>query len=77
MKKIAAYVDGRPDMIETDRLDTLISKDRVKIFLRAEGWAIVGRDRLRGAGGTYAGHERRLLDDKDCVGVEIGGCERK
>ncbi|MBI5676432.1 MAG: hypothetical protein HZC48_11505 [Nitrospirae bacterium] len=65
MTKIA-YVDGRPDLIKTEMLDALISKGKLKMFHRAGGWAIVGRDKLRGADGTYKGQKRRLMDDKNC-----------
>lgn len=54
------YSDGRFDLVKPTTLDQLIETNRVASFKRSTGWAVVGRDALRGAGGlSYRGPERR------------------
>lgn len=54
------YNDGRFDVVKHTMLDQLLEKNRVASFKRMNGWAVVGRDSLRGTGGTsYQGPERR------------------
>ena len=54
------YCDGRFDLVKQDTLDQLLEKNRVASFKRASGWAVVGRDPVRGAGGmSYQGQDRR------------------
>lgn len=55
------YGDGRFDLIKTSLLDQLLEQNSLASFKRAEGWAVVGRDPLRGTGGaSYRGPERRV-----------------
>ncbi len=44
-------------------LELLLSHQRVKGFLRRDGWVVVGRDPLRSASGdsSYDGPERRCF----------------
>jgi hypothetical protein len=37
----------------------LISEKKIRKFLRSDGWATIGTDRLRGMGGHFNGFERR------------------
>ncbi|MBI1922336.1 MAG: hypothetical protein HYS23_14770 [Geobacter sp.] len=62
------YADNTYDMVKDNRLDDLISARKVISFERSTGWVAVGRDPLRGVGGTYWGPERRsqkiwVIDD--------------
>ncbi|WP_303720852.1 GSU3473 family protein [Malonomonas rubra] len=55
------YKNGVKDRISPALLGTLIDTKQIDQFERSEGWAKVGVDPLRGAGGTpYEGAERRL-----------------
>lgn len=54
------YSDGRFDLVKQAVLDQLLVNNRVASFKRTNGWAVVGRDPIRGAGGiSYRGPERR------------------
>jgi len=55
------YCDGRFDLIKPNLLDQLLEQNRLASFKRSEGWAVIGRDPLRGAGGSsYRGPDRRI-----------------
>jgi hypothetical protein len=55
------YSDGRFDLVKPSALDQLLEQNRLASFKRSSGWAVVGRDPLRGTGGnSYRGPERRL-----------------
>ena len=41
------YQNNEIDMVEASRLDTLISSNKIKKFLRSEGWVTVGIDPIR------------------------------
>src|SRR5208337_566228 len=47
--------------IEPSLLDELIALNKVRKFLRSDGWATVGIDPIRGYGGSYKGSERRKI----------------
>lgn len=54
------YSDGRFDLVKHTMLDQLLERNRVASFKRTSGWAVVGRDPIRGVGGhSYAGPDRR------------------
>jgi hypothetical protein len=54
------YSDGRFDLVKDHMLDMLLEKNKVASFKRGNGWAVVGRDPIRGKGGmAYRGPERR------------------
>jgi len=55
------YQDDRYDMVKPFILDSLLSADRIKKFLRSNGWAAPSSDRTRGIGGLYDGEERRQI----------------
>ena len=55
------YSDGRFDLVKQMMLDLLLAKDCIASFRRASGWAVVGRDPIRGVGGiSFRGPDRRL-----------------
>ena len=41
------YYDKSYGMVDDSRLSELIAKDSILAFRRANGWVIVGRDRVR------------------------------
>lgn len=54
------YNDGRFDVVKQTMLDQLLQMDRVASFKRTSGWAVIGRDSVRGVGGiAYSGPDRR------------------
>lgn len=54
------YSDGTFDLVKHSILDQLLEKNRVASFKRSRGWAVVGRDPIRGVGGlAYRGPDRR------------------
>jgi len=55
------HSDGRFDMVKAARLDDLIQLKKISGFMRSSGWVVLGRDPVRGLGGSlsYAGTERR------------------
>lgn len=55
------YNNNAYDMVKQTLLDDLIKSDKIKKFLRSEGWAVMGVDRVRGMGGDYEGPERRKI----------------
>jgi len=61
------YPDGRYDMVKASQLDRLIESGRIRAFKRQEGWAVPGRDPIRGQGGgdAYLGRDRRNRDLRD------------
>ena len=48
------------ELVKAARLDELIDSHALLAFRRQDGWAIIGRDAIRGAGGDYRGPERRM-----------------
>jgi hypothetical protein len=48
------------ELVKVARLDELIDSHSLLAFRRLDGWAIIGRDAIRGAGGDYRGPERRV-----------------
>ncbi|HYA26563.1 MAG TPA: hypothetical protein VEE82_01060 [Thermodesulfovibrionales bacterium] len=53
------YYDRKYDMVNVSALDKLITSGRILKFYRTERWITIGKDPIRGLGGTYNGHERR------------------
>lgn len=54
------YNDGRFDVVKHIMLDQLLEMNKVASFKRMSGWAVIGRDPVRGVGGlSYSGHDRR------------------
>lgn len=57
------YRNGKYDMIKPSFLDELILSKKIRSFMRSGGWATVGADPVRGAGGIYQGIERRRTSE--------------
>ncbi len=53
------YRNGVKDSISPGLLNTLISSKQVTQFERSSGWVTVGKDAIRGMGGSFSGVERR------------------
>lgn len=55
------YSDGRFDVVKQSVLDQLLERNRIASFKRSSGWAVIGRDPVRGVGGfSYPGGDRRM-----------------
>jgi len=57
------YKTTRYDMIKDFLLEQLIASGKIVKFYRSAGWVFIGRDRIRGNGSGYGGHERRRGKD--------------
>jgi hypothetical protein len=55
------YKDDQIGEIDKAILDEMISGEKIKMFKRSDGWAVVGVDHTRGLGGMYGGPDRRGL----------------
>jgi hypothetical protein len=53
------YKNHEYDMVKSSLLDTLIKSGKVKMFLRSEGWVVVGRDLIRERDERFKGFDRR------------------
>lgn len=54
------YPDGRTDKIPVPLLNTMIEHRKIVEFKRKEGWAVIGRDSIRGMNhGQVIEKERR------------------
>ncbi|UCE78794.1 MAG: hypothetical protein JSV13_09850 [Nitrospiraceae bacterium] len=68
------YKNGKSGAVEDSHLEALIHQDKIKKFLRMDGWAVVGRTRLRGMGGKHDGSRRRKAEHRAKV---LAGTQRK
>ena len=56
------YQDDRHDYVPAFRLDDLIAEGKIKKFYRSDGWVTIGKDPIRGMGGSrYGGPDRRKI----------------
>ena len=55
------YHNNKTGEIDAALLEQMISINRIKMFMRSDGWAMVGISHTRGRGGAYAGPERREM----------------
>ena len=56
------FEDNRMGEIDKDQLNEMIAMNKVRMFMRSDGWAMVGIAEMRGSGGdVYAGPDRRGL----------------
>jgi hypothetical protein len=55
------YQNGKYDMVKDAFLGKYIESGKLLKFKRKDGWATVGIDPIRGAGGPYVGPERRTV----------------
>jgi hypothetical protein len=64
------YKDNTYDSVPNHILDELIEAGRIVAFRRADGWAEIGKDPIRGRGepNDYAGPERRAAAaNRNCL----------
>jgi len=57
------YKDGTYDMAKEVILDKLIQSETILKFYRSGQWAVIGRDPVRGMGGSGTGYRRRKYDN--------------
>ncbi len=53
------HKDKYAGRVRASDLELLIERGAIAAFCRADGWVEVGKDPIRGRGGTYGGPERR------------------
>jgi hypothetical protein len=53
------YKNHKFDMVSHNLLDHLINDGKIRKFQRSDGWAVIGKNRIRGTGGLYEGPDRR------------------
>ncbi len=54
------YTNGKYGTVEDIELEDLISLNKIKKFLRSDGWCAIGIDPMRkGSSSDYKGQERR------------------
>lgn len=53
------FHDNKEGIIDSRMLDQMISVDKIKMFMRSDGWTMVGINPIRGYGGVYDGIEKR------------------
>jgi hypothetical protein len=51
--------DGHKTLVSKDELQFLMFNKQVVLFKRSEGWAVIGRDKMRSQKAQYNGDERR------------------
>lgn len=51
--------DGKERSVSKDELQFLMVTKQVILFMRSDGWAILGRDKMRLQRAPYYGEERR------------------
>jgi hypothetical protein len=51
--------DGKEELLSKDELQFLLTTQKIKFFKRSDGWAVLGRDKMRKQLGSYNGEERR------------------
>jgi hypothetical protein len=58
------YRDGTYDIVKDIVLDKLIQTEKILKFYRSGHWATMGREPVRGMGGSGTGYRRRSYDSK-------------
>lgn len=53
------FIDNKEGVVDSRILDQMIEWNRIRMFMRSDGWTMVGINPMRGAGGTYDGVDRR------------------
>lgn len=54
--------DGHEELVSKDELQFLMHSKQLLFFKRSDGWAVLGRDRMRSQRTPYKGRERRKHD---------------
>ena len=53
------YQDNKIGQIDSALLNSMLDARKIKMFMRSDGWVMVGVAHMRGEGGPYEGVERR------------------
>lgn len=59
MNMKVVFQDNKQGVIDARNLDEMISVNKIKMFMRSDGWTMVGINPIRGSGGVYDGVDRR------------------
>jgi hypothetical protein len=51
--------DGHEELVSKEELQYLLLTQQIILFKRSEGWAVLGRDKIRNQRIPYNGEERR------------------
>ena len=51
--------DGHEELVRNDEFQFLLLTEKILFFRRSDGWAVLGRDKMRSQRATYNGEERR------------------
>ena len=51
--------DGHEELVSIDELQFLLLTEEIMLFRRSDGWAVLGRDKMRNQTAPYNGEERR------------------
>ena len=51
--------DGNEELVSKEELQFLLLTQEIKLFKRSDGWAVLGRDKMRTQLGPYNGEDRR------------------
>jgi hypothetical protein len=51
--------DGHEELVSIDELQFLLLTEEIMFFRRSDGWAVLGRDKMRKQRAPYNGDERR------------------
>jgi len=51
--------DGHEELVNNDELQYLLLTEKIMFFRRSDGWAVLGRDKMRNQRAPYNGEERR------------------
>lgn len=51
--------DGHEELVSKDALQFLMYNKQLLFFKRSDGWAVLGRDKMRSQKTLYQGQERR------------------
>ena len=55
------FEDNKMGEIDNALLNEMIAVNKVRMFMRSDGWAMIGVASMRGSGGMYTGPDRRGL----------------
>jgi hypothetical protein len=50
---------GSEELVSKDELQFLMFNNQIMFFKRSDGWAVIGRDKMRNQKALYDGQERR------------------
>jgi hypothetical protein len=53
------FNDGDEELVSNEELQFLLLTEEIMLFRRSDGWAVLGRDKMRKQRAPYNGGERR------------------